>query len=404
MRLAFFSPFSPQPSGISCYSEDLLPHLAKYVELDLFYDGELPTNLQVLERFAIYPIKDFGAVRRTRGYDACLYQMGNSIFHTAIYATLREHPGITVLHEHFLHNFFLTTTGGEGDWASYWRELAYNVEPALLTSLSPGLPAFSPKLPLARRVIDLSMGVIVHTHEMARRVLADAPQAQVAVVPMGMPLPPQPYANRAPTLRQKLNLPPDAYIVGVFGQLSTHKRLHVVLQAFARLRRDWPQAICLLVGRNIGEYNLPDLSAKVGLEPPCVVETGFVPSEALPDYIHAADVWVNLRYPIYGETSAAALRLMAFGKPIIVSDVGTFADYPDDTCVKVAVNAAETEYLYHGLSLLAQRPDLRAQLGDNARRYVQQHHSLDEVGNQMAKAVREILAGVETGNWRGLHG
>ena len=72
--------------------------------------------------------------------------------------------------------------------------------------------------------------------------------------------------------------------------------------------------------------------------------------------------------------------------------------------MKVAVNAAETEYLYRGLSLLAQRPDLRAQLGDNARRYVQQHHSLDEVGNQMAIAVREILAGVETGIWGGLHG
>ena len=35
LRLAFFSPFRPQKSGIADYSEELLPHLAAFAEIDL---------------------------------------------------------------------------------------------------------------------------------------------------------------------------------------------------------------------------------------------------------------------------------------------------------------------------------------------------------------------------------
>jgi glycosyltransferase involved in cell wall biosynthesis len=401
MRLAFFSPFHPQPSGISDYSEEILPYLARYAELDLFFD-EPPTNTELVQHFAAYLITEFSTVRQTRRYAACLYQMGNSTFHTSVYATLREYPGITVLHEHLLHNFFLTTTGGEGNWAGYWRELAYNTDPAFMNGVPPETSVFSPYLPLARRVIDLSLGLIVHSREMARRVLRDAPQARVAVVPMGMPLgPPPANKDEQAAIRLKLNLPMEPYIVGIFGQLSHHKRIEVVLQAFALLRQQQPNAVCLVVGRNIGEYDMSHMLRKLGLDSSSVIITGYVSQEVLGDYIRAVDVWVNLRYPSYGETSAATLRLMAHGKPVIVSDVATFADLPDIACVKVGVNAAETELLYRYLLFLAQRPEVREQLGANAWRYAQDQHMPDKVARQMIEAVENILAAVEKGDRRG---
>ena len=51
LKLAYFSPLNPQRSGISDYSEELLPHLARGAKIDLFVDGFRPTSVEVRERF-----------------------------------------------------------------------------------------------------------------------------------------------------------------------------------------------------------------------------------------------------------------------------------------------------------------------------------------------------------------
>ena len=42
----------------------------------------------------------------------------------------------------------------------------------------------------------------------------------------------------------------------------------------------------------------------------------------------ACDVHVSLRSPTMGETSGTAIRALALGKPLVVSDVGWFAELP----------------------------------------------------------------------------
>ena len=53
MKLAYFSPLGPQRSGISDYSEELLPHLAAGAEITLFVDGFHPLNRELTARFAV---------------------------------------------------------------------------------------------------------------------------------------------------------------------------------------------------------------------------------------------------------------------------------------------------------------------------------------------------------------
>ena len=59
MRIAYFSPLNPIRSGISDYSEDLLPHLADLVDVDLFVDGFQPSNQELAGRFCTYSIADY---------------------------------------------------------------------------------------------------------------------------------------------------------------------------------------------------------------------------------------------------------------------------------------------------------------------------------------------------------
>ena len=68
MRIAYFSPLSPVRSGISDYSEDLLPHLANLVDIDLFVDGFQPSNQALVSRFPVYPVEEYP--QRRWDYDA----------------------------------------------------------------------------------------------------------------------------------------------------------------------------------------------------------------------------------------------------------------------------------------------------------------------------------------------
>ena len=57
----------------------------------------------------------------------------------------------------------------------------------------------------------------------------------------------------------------------------------------------------------------------------------------------ACDICVNLRSPTMGETSGSVIRQLSLGKPVVVSDVGWFAELPDDVALKVPVDARETD-------------------------------------------------------------
>jgi hypothetical protein len=94
MKVAYFTPVSPQKTGISDYSEqEILPYLSKFCDIDVFIDKHVkPTNNDLIKNFNIYPYTEFPALEKN--YDIFLYQMGNNSLHEFIYNTLMQYPGI----------------------------------------------------------------------------------------------------------------------------------------------------------------------------------------------------------------------------------------------------------------------------------------------------------------------
>ena len=108
--------------------------------------------------------------------------------------------------------------------------------------------------------------------------------------------------------------------------------------------------------------------------------------------MQACDVHVNLRSPTMGETSGTAIRALALGKPLVVSDVGWFAELPDDVALKVPVDDDEVDTLVAALDLLASRPDVRAAMGAAALELARSEHDLDRVADLYVAAF-ELAAG-----------
>jgi len=107
----------------------------------------------------------------------------------------------------------------------------------------------------------------------------------------------------------------------------------------------------------------------------------------------ACDVHVNLRSPTMGETSGTAIRALALGKPLVVSDVGWFAELPSDVALKVPVDEDETETLAATLELLASRPDVREAMGASALELARGEHDLERVADLYVAAFEQAAGG-----------
>ena len=76
MRLAFFTPLNPVRSGISDYSEELLPHLGKFAEIDIVVGPYQPANDEIAKQFRLLQVPEF--LSRKSSYDCVIYQIGNN--------------------------------------------------------------------------------------------------------------------------------------------------------------------------------------------------------------------------------------------------------------------------------------------------------------------------------------
>jgi glycosyltransferase involved in cell wall biosynthesis len=380
LKLAYFSPLNPVQSGISDYSEELLPALARYADLDLYLDNYAPANQALAHQFKVYPAAKFA--RQAGRYDNYLFHMGNSAAHAYIYRALLDTAasgkGILVLHDFVLHHFMIGQYLNHGQAAEYIRQMGRRYGPegaATAREVIKGKFAESLfKYPFNETAIEAAPAVLVHSRYARSQIIEKYPGKPVGVARMGVPLPP--LVSRE-TARARLGLPQAEFILVSLGHLNPYKRLDSALWAYRAFRREYPHSRFVLVGSPSPNYDVKSMISALGLTN-SVYLTGYASMAQLQDYTAAADCCINLRYPTAGETSASLLRIMGAGRPVMVSRTGAFEELPDDSCIKVDVDDAEEELLLEYLRLLARRPALCAELGRNARRYVERAARLED--------------------------
>jgi len=363
VNLAFFSPLPPAKSGIADYSAVLLDHLKRYAEVEAF--SSRPAS--------------FDPSR----YDAIVYQLGNNPHHAFVYEMAMEHPGVIVLHEANLHHLIADLTIRRGDWEGYLREVEANAgvegrqfAERHVRTLERG-PDYD--IPMLKPVLERSRGAIVHSAAVENELRGLGYLGPVAKIPHGAWIA---DADRM-TYREKLGLDEKTPLVGIFGFLKPYKRIAESLRAFSRLIRVVPDACMILVGEAHPELALDSLIATLNLSAH-VRHIGFAPMEDFNGYLGACDIVLNLRYPTVGESSGTLLRALGMGKAVIVSDVGSFREYPDEVCLKTPVDASEEDHLFEYLNLLISRPELAQSLGARARQWVERECNWNLVAERYA--------------------
>ena len=337
MRVAFFSPLPPARSGIADYSEALIESLKPLVELEVFSGPDQP----------------FDPAR----FDIALYQVGNNGYHGFVYETALRHPGVVVMHESNLHHLIADLTIRRDDWDAYVSECEYNggaaarefAERVRRLEVGPDYEG----LPMTRKLLESARGVVVHSRFMLDEMRAAGFGGPAAVIPHGAWIP---EADRN-GYREKLGLDEATPVVGIFGFLKPYKRIAESLRAFRRLVRLAPNARMILVGEPHPEFPLENMIRSMGLSAHVRI-LGFAPIEDFVGYLGACDIVLNLRYPTVGESSGTLLRSLGLGKAVLVSEIGSFQEFPDDVCLKVPVGAGEEDLIFEYLNLLIGRPEV----------------------------------------------
>jgi glycosyltransferase involved in cell wall biosynthesis/SAM-dependent methyltransferase len=373
MRIAFFSPLPPDKSGIADYSAALLEPLSRLAEIDAFTGRP----------------RGFDPAR----YDVCLYQIGNNPYHAAAYETALEHPGVVVMHEANLHHLIADLTIRRGDWEAYLREVEYDGGKEALEyaqryvrTLQRG-PDYE-GVPMLRRLLERSKAAVVHSRHVERALREAGFQGPVAKIWHGAWIV-EPERMR---WRDRLGLDELTPLVGVFGFLKPYKRIAQSLRAFRRVVRLEPRARMILVGEPHPELPLHSMINALGLADH-VRALGFAPIDEFNGYLGACDIVLNLRYPTVGESSGTLLRALGMGKAVIVSDVGSFREYPDEICLKAPVDESEEDHLFEYLNLLMARPEYARALGAAARDWVRRECSWEHAARRYVEFLKQVTQG-----------
>ncbi len=174
-------------------------------------------------------------------------------------------------------------------------------------------------------------------------------------------------------------------VVLAFGLIRPYKGLDLLIEALNGL----PEAELWVVGRPLGIDLAPLRRQASKLPGGARFVTRFVEDRELPAIFGRADV-VVLPYRD-AEQSGVLYTALAFGKPIVVSDVGGFPEVAARGAARM-VSSGDPDALGDALSELLRDAEARERLSAGARAAAAGPYSWEAVGAQTLALYRELLA------------
>jgi len=179
---------------------------------------------------------------------------------------------------------------------------------------------------------------------------------RIRAIPNGVEIPPEDTTARD-RLRAELALGASRVLI-VTGRLHPIKGHVYLLDAFAALRRDFPDLRMLVVGDGGERATLEDHARRLGIDEAAVF-TGF--RTDVIDLLRAADVFV-LPSLLEGMPHVL-LEAMGVGLPVVASAAGGVPEVVADGETGLLVPAGDADLLRAAIGRLLAEPELAAQMG-----------------------------------------
>ncbi len=359
-RLALASPMPSQLCGPAGYFAEFINYLPDLCELTVFTSAD-PLEVELPREVRVERLDALEVIEAIEGpFDEVLYFLGNSEFHIHELLQLQRRPGAV-----FLHDARLTIL-----YTEMHRRYPHRMDETFGQALHRMYPGRYPApmggaqyLPLDEEgifgvlmvadVARLATRLFVHSEHAADLIELDCGRRPEVLFPIPCPgLASAETADSSPRIAEGRRP-----LIASFGFVSPAKRSELLVD----LMQDLPQADLALVGHS-GESFLDDLRTAAQAQGTAdqVTVTGKVTASEYQDWLAKTTVAVQLRLFSNGESSASVGETLAAGIPTVVTDIGTFAEYPDETVVKLPRNISSEELATALSELLADEARLAA--------------------------------------------
>jgi glycosyltransferase involved in cell wall biosynthesis len=203
----------------------------------------------------------------------------------------------------------------------------------------------------------------------------------------------QPGTLSKSDMRRQLDLPPDEPVIGIVGQLTSRKGQLELIQAFASVVRELPDAWLLIVGEAVFSHDeayarqLHEAVGSLGLTD----RVRFLGArDDIPQLLQALDVLVvNSHQEPFALT---VLEGLASGTAVLATAVGGTPEMIRHDENGWLVRSGNQRELATGLVTLLNDPALRARLGSAAGQDATARYSISRFLTEVSSLYREILA------------
>lgn len=178
--------------------------------------------------------------------------------------------------------------------------------------------------------------------------------------------------------------------IGTVGRLSEEKGHKYLIEAFAKLSKEYPIARLLIVGEGTLHNELKNLTIKLNIADK-VTFTGY--QNDVSPYYDSMDIYVSSS--LIEHFPVSILEAMAAGKAVIATNAGGTTDLIKDGETGLLVETNSADVIYTALLKLIDNTSLRDKLAVSAKRYVAQNYSLDKMIDQYQKVYAEVSRGRE---------
>lgn len=340
------SPWPPQRNGIADYAQAIARHTESPLQVmtEALRPAQAPAQANEAIRFLTEA--EFLDAQRRRCVPA-VYHFGNNPDHAFMVPLFLRRPGVAVVHdlslqylvqqtEPLLPGIFAAELRAEhpqlaGDMTALWAQ----------PGMKRGMDDHEVKLLGWLRA---APAIVVHSHYAERIVRGWLPGKPVHVVPHFCYLPglSEPALRRVRDERRvhwatKAGLDPSrGLIVSALGFASRSKQYAAALSAIATLPDALRGRVRFLIAgaERPREYDLAGDIARSGMAEQ-VRLLGYLSVEEMDDLLLASDLVLNLRYPTFGESSGVLARALGLGCAVVVTDQGSYAELPDEACIKL---------------------------------------------------------------------
>lgn len=184
------------------------------------------------------------------------------------------------------------------------------------------------------------------------------------------------------------------FTLGYIGHIIWGRGYRTLLPLCEYLVKSGISVKVLIVGGGPFKESFEKMIAHRGLQEYFVL-TGEVPHDAIPSYLRKIDIGLLLFRPVrYNNIIATPNKLfeyMAFGIPIVASDLPEIRKIIQETRAGILVDPSNAEEIAESITYLADNPEIVEEMGKNGKKAFQTKYNWDAQSSELVKVYKELV-------------